>query len=228
MPDPQQRRQRPTIQPTDQGTRSTPAQPDPLAFDEARLLDQARQGDLDAFNQLVLRYQDRIYSIAYRLMSDPASAADMTQEAFLMAYRKLADFRGGSFRSWVSRIVTNRCYDELRRYQRRPADYLDDLPGGDSDDGPPLPADAPSPEQAAQTNELNAAVENCIRALGDDQRLVLVMADVEGQSYQEVADTLGINLGTVKSRLSRARLAVRRCLQAVKELLPPEFRLTDE
>lgn len=195
---------------------------------EQLLIRQARQGSLDAFNELVLAYQDRVYSAAYRIMGDPASAADAAQDTFITAYRRLSTYRGGSFRAWLLRIATNTCYDELRRRKRRPATSLEDLPGAENDDGAPLPDQADTPEQIAQQRELSQALEDCIRALGDDQRIILVMSDVEGFSYQDIADSTGSNLGTVKSRLSRARASVRQCLQAVRELLPSVYRLDSE
>ncbi len=192
---------------------------------EARLIASAQRGDLNAFNTLILEYQDRVYSLAYRIMSDAASAADATQEAFINAYRKLESYRGGSFRAWLLRIVTNTCYDELRRQKRRPVTAFDDLPGAELDDGPPLPAEQDTPEEAAQQAELAQAIQDCIGSLQPDQRAVLVLSDVEGYNYQEIAEITGSNLGTVKSRLSRARAGVRNCLSAVKELLPAMFRL---
>jgi RNA polymerase sigma-70 factor (ECF subfamily) len=195
-----------------------------VLHDDQALIHLARNGDLNAFNDLIERYQDMAYSVAYRLMGDAASAADMTQEALILAYRKLSLYHGGSFKAWLMRIVSNRCYDELRRYQRERTDYLEDM-APYSDDGAPLAADTPSPEQVAQQNELQQAIQDCISALGPDQRVVLVMCDVQGMAYQEIADATGSNIGTVKSRLSRARLAMRDCLRASQELLPAEFRL---
>lgn len=196
--------------------------------DEQAQIKAALGGDLDAFNGLVLRYQDAVYSLSYRIMGDEASAADAAQEAFITAYRRLETYRGGQFKSWLLRITTNTCYDILRYHKRRPADHLDDLPGGDTDDGPPLPDDLPTPEEAAQSAELQRAIQDCIIALKADQRVVLVMSDVEGYGYQEIADQIGAQLGTVKSRLSRARKAMRACLQAVQELLPAEYRLESD
>lgn len=196
--------------------------------DDALLIRAALRGSLDSFNRLILRYQDSVYTLAYRLMGDADSAADMTQETFITAYRRLDTYRGGSFKSWLLRIVTNTSYDELRRRKRRPATALDDLPGGESDDGPPIPSSAATPEEHAQQTELNIAIQDCINGLPDDQRVTLVMSDVEGYSYQEIADSMNTQLGTVKSRLSRARTAMRRCLEAVEELLPGEFRLKDK
>lgn len=199
---------------------------DQLDNDEPALIAVAQRGDLDAFNTLVLRYQNIVYSVAYRIMGDPQSADDAAQEAFIIAFRRLSTFRGGNFRSWLLRIATNQCYDELRRLKRRPATPLEELPNAESDDGPVLPDDADTPEEVAQQNELRHAIAQCIQALGDDQRLVMMLSDVDGLSYQEIADSLGANLGTIKSRLSRARAAVRDCLQAVEELLPSAYRLT--
>jgi RNA polymerase sigma-70 factor (ECF subfamily) len=198
----------------------------PLNTDEPGLIETARNGDLDAFNALVLRHQDAVYGVALRIMGDPHRAADVAQDAFITAFRRLETFRGGNFKSWILRIATNQCYDELRRLKRRPADSMQDLPDADSDDGPALPDDSDLPEDVAEQNELNRAIAQCIQSLGDDQRAVLVLSDVEGMSYQEVAEITGANLGTIKSRLSRARAAVRDCLQAVQELLPSAFRLT--
>jgi RNA polymerase sigma-70 factor (ECF subfamily) len=196
----------------------------PSLTDEEALVEAAVRGNLDAFNQLVLRFQNSVFSLAYRMMGDTASADDATQETFINAYRKLDTYRGGSFRAWLLRIATNTCYDELRRRKRRPATAFDDLPGGDTDDGPPLPASTPTPEEAAQTSELSRVLQDCINGLQADQRVTLVMSDVQGYSYQEIADESGVQLGTVKSRLSRARAAMRDCLQPVQELLPSEFR----
>lgn len=193
--------------------------------DDQTLITRAQSGDLDAFNSLVLRYQDAVFTVTYRIMHDSGSAADAAQDTFITAYRRLETYRGGSFRSWLLRIATNTCYDLLRYHKRRPATGLDDLVGEDYDDGPPIPDTADSPEEAAQKGELSAAIQQCIGALKDDQKIVLVMSDVEGFSYQEIAETVGAQLGTVKSRLSRARAALRNCLQGVKELLPAEYRL---
>lgn len=192
--------------------------------DDSILIQQAQHGSLEAFNRLVLRHQDSLYTLTYRILGDPESAADAVQDALISAYRKISTFQGGHVKAWLARIVTNLCYDELRRQKRHRTDYLDDLPGGESDDGASLPANTPTPEQIAGQNELHQAIQHCINALGADQRIVLVMSDVQGSSYQEIAASLQTNLGTVKSRLSRARLAVRRCLQAYRELLPAEFR----
>ncbi len=191
--------------------------------DEQALIGRARRGDVDAFNALVLRYQDGVYTLTFRLMGEAHSAADAAQEAFIAAYRRLDTYRGGSFRSWLLRIATNQCYDELRRVKRRPAISVEDM-----GDEPPLPDDSDTPEETVLQRELQQAIQDCINALNADQRVALVLCDVEGLNYQEIADQVGAQVGTVKSRLSRARAAVRDCLQAVRELLPPAYRLISD
>lgn len=194
-----------------------------------RLISRARRGDLAAFNALVLAHQDAVYSLSYRILGDRDSAADAAQDTFIAAYRRLETYRGGSFRAWLLKIATNTCYDALRYSKRRPAAHLDDLAGPEHDDGPPLPDSAATPEEAVLNGELSAAIQQCINGLQPDQRVTLVMSDIEGFSYQEIADSAGVQLGTVKSRLSRARAALRQCLEGFRELLPAEFRLlTDE
>lgn len=194
-------------------------------MDEQALIKQAQQGDVDSFNTLVLHYQDRVYGVAYRIMSDPASAADATQDAFIAAFQKLDTYRGGQFKSWLLRIVTNTCYDELRRRKRRPADSIEDLAPESADPPPQLVSNAESPEDHAQRMELSRAIEDCIRALPPEFRIVVVLRDVEDLDYSEIAETAGIGLGTVKSRISRARARLRDCLSGVGELLPAQYRL---
>jgi RNA polymerase sigma-70 factor (ECF subfamily) len=200
-------------------------------MDEPRLIRDAQDGDYEAFNTLVLAYQNLAYNIAYRIMGDTAAASDATQDAFISAFRHLPDYRGGSFKAWLMRIVTNACYDELRRRQRRPATSLEDLV---SDDGPDLESEIAlaspedGPETLAQRRELADAIQRCLNGLPDDMRTVAVLCDVQGFDYSEIAASTGIALGTVKSRLSRARARLRDCLQSVRELLPAIYRLEDE
>ncbi|HSR20876.1 MAG TPA: sigma-70 family RNA polymerase sigma factor [Anaerolineales bacterium] len=199
-------------------------------MDESALIQDAQRGDLDAFNTLVLRYQDLLFNTARRILGDEELAADATQEAFLSAFRGLMTFRGGSFKAWLMRTVTNAAYDELRRRKRRPATALE--PGSDDADVAEEPrwlADPGlSPEQAAEALELEHAMEHCLQGLPFDYRTVVVMADIEGLDYSEVAAAVRVPLGTVKSRLARARLRLRDCLRAFEELLPAVFRLQDE
>lgn len=193
-------------------------------MDEVYLIKQAQEGDVHAYNTLVLHYQDAVYNVAYRIMSEPDAAADATQEAFISAYKALNRFRGGSFKAWLMRIVTNACYDELRRRKRRPQSSLDEIV--ESYESSPLliSQDEPGPEKQRQQAELVEAIQRCLETLPDDQRAAAVLCDVEGYSYQEIANILSITLGTVKSRLSRARAKLRDCLQGSAELLPAGYR----
>jgi len=195
--------------------------------EEQALIRRAMRGDLDAFNSLILNYQDSAYTLAYRIMGDTHAAADAVQEAFIIAYRRLSTYRGGSFRSWLLRITTNQCYDELRRVRRRPSVSVEAM-GEETGDDPAIPDGTATPEEAVQQRELQRAIQDCIGALNADQRIVLVLCDVEGLDYQAIADQLGAQIGTVKSRLSRARVSVRDCLQGVRELLPGAYRLISD
>ncbi|MBK8021686.1 MAG: sigma-70 family RNA polymerase sigma factor [Chloroflexi bacterium] len=190
--------------------------------DEAQLVRAAQRGDLDAFNTLVLRYQDSAFTLAYRLLNDRAVAADVAQEAMITAFQRLRSLRGENFRAWLLRIVTNRCYDEMRRQRRRPTVSLT---SDASDEDLPIPDPGQTPEEVAQQRELEGAIQRCIAALNADQRLVLVLCDVEGMEYHDIAQSIGAQIGTVKSRISRARSSVRDCLKKVRELLPSSYRL---
>ena len=191
-------------------------------MDELALIHEAQRGNVTSFNTLILHYQGSAYNLAYRLIGEPDAAADATQEAFISAYGHIMQFRGGSFKSWLMRIVTNACYDELRRRKRRPAVSLDDA---ESDTELQLVSPAEGPEGVAQQNALNRVIQDCLDGLPTDQRLVTVLCDVQGYDYQEIATIAQVSLGTVKSRISRARQRLRDCLQSAGELLPESYRL---
>jgi RNA polymerase sigma-70 factor (ECF subfamily) len=196
-------------------------------MDEAGLIKDAQRGDLDAFNRLVLAYQDRVYNQAYRVLGNHQSADDATQEAFISAYRKLSSFRGGSFRAWLLRIVTNACYDELRRQKRRPTTALEPVDENDEEIESPYWIADPGelPEEQAVRSELGNAIQECLNQLSNEFRMVVVLVDVQGLDYQEASEVIGKPLGTIKSRLARARYQMRDCLQAFWELLPHSMRL---
>lgn len=196
-------------------------------MDEAALIQDAKLGDLDAFNRLVMAYQGIVYNIAYRLLSDDDAAEDATQTAFISAYNNLPSFRGGSFKSWILRIVTNACYDELRRIKRRPTTPLEPFSESEQEEieSPTwLADDNPSPEEQAEQAELEHAVQHCIDALPADFKTVVVLVDIQGMNYDEVSQVVRSPLGTIKSRLARARAKLQECLQGFWELLPEKFR----
>jgi len=192
--------------------------------DEAALIRAAQRGDVASFNQLVLAYQGQVYTIAYRILGDAAAAADATQEAFLSAFTHLKDYRGGSFKSWLLRTVTNACLDALRYQKRRPSQSLEAEDEDERNLADVLPSEEEGPERAAERRELRCFIERAALTLPPDQRITFVLSDVHGLSYQEIAQVMNVSLGTVKSRLSRARAKLRDALLAHPELLPDEFR----
>ena len=189
------------------------------------MLTRARAGDVEAFERLVAAYERKVYNLAYRLTGNHDDASDVAQEALLKVYTSLPDFRGdSSFSTWLYRIVSNACLDELRRRKRQRATSLDETflaeDGGDlarqwADTGE-------GPEEALARKELQAFVQVAIDALEDEHRMVIVLRDLQGYSYQEIADFLGLSLGTVKSRLNRARTALQKKLSEL-ELFGPRF-----
>jgi RNA polymerase sigma-70 factor (ECF subfamily) len=160
-------------------------------------------------------------------MGDPASASDAAQEAFISAYQHIDGFRGrypSSFKSWLMRIVSNACYDELRRRKRRPTTSIEDFEI-DEEANPALVSEAEGPEERAEREEMARVMQSGIQMLPADQRVALVLSDVQGFSYQEIAEMTDVPLGTVKSRLARARGRLRDYLRDQGELLPVQYRL---
>lgn len=198
-------------------------------MDEQALIHDAQAGNLDAFNSLILHYQDSVYSTALRIMGDEDLAADAAQEAFISAFKSISSFRGGSFKAWLMRTVTNACYDELRRQKRRPTTPLEpDSEEGDEMDSPRWLADSSmTPDQKAEADELEHALQHCLNNLPLEFKTVVVMADIQGMDYSEVSVAVRVPLGTIKSRLARARLRLRECLQGFAELLPASYRLEE-
>lgn len=198
-------------------------------MDEQALIHDAQGGNLDAFNSLILHYQDSVYSTALRIMGDEDLAADAAQEAFISAFKSISSFRGGSFKAWLMRTVTNACYDELRRQKRRPTTPLEpDSEEGDEMDSPRWLADSSmTPDQKAEADELEHALQHCLNNLPLEFKTVVVMADIQGMDYSEVSVAVRVPLGTIKSRLARARLRLRECLQGFAELLPASYRLEE-
>jgi RNA polymerase sigma-70 factor (ECF subfamily) len=200
-----------------------------IDMDELSLIHSSQHGDLDAFNSLVLAYQDNLFNTALRILNDEELAADATQDAFLSAFRSINTYRGGSFKAWLMRTVINACYDELRRKKRRPTTPLEPDVDGDEMDTPRWLADpALTPEGQLEADELEHAIQHCLDNLPLEFRTVVVMADLQGLDYSEVAVATRSPLGTIKSRLARARLRLRECLQGFRELLPAAFRLQEE
>jgi RNA polymerase sigma-70 factor, ECF subfamily len=199
-------------------------------MDETALIQSAQSGDLDAFNTLILHYQDSVFNTALRILGDEDQAQDAAQEAFISAFQSIKSFRGGSFKAWIMRTVTNACYDELRRQKRRPTTPLEpETNDGEEIDSPKWLEDkSMTPAQKAEADELEHAIQHCLDALPTEFRSVVVLADIQGMDYSEVATSARVPLGTIKSRLARARLRLRECLRSFEELLPQTFRLDNE
>jgi RNA polymerase sigma-70 factor (ECF subfamily) len=199
-------------------------------MDEIALVQSAQKGDLDSFNTLILHYQDRVFNTALRILGDEDTAQDAAQEAFISAFRSITTFRGGSFKAWLLRTVTNACYDELRRQKRRPTTPLEpETKDGEEMDSPRWLADPNmTPSEQSEADELEHAIQHCLDTLPLEFRSVVVLADIQGMDYSEVAIASKVPLGTIKSRLARARLRLRECLRGFEELLPSSFRLEEE
>jgi len=199
-------------------------------MDENALILDASRGDLEAFNRLVLAYQDILYNQAYRIMGDRDSAEDATQDAFISAFRHLSTYRGGSFKAWLLRITTNICYDELRRRKRRPTSPLEPLDDNEEEVESPSWLSDPGerPEEATERHELSNAIQLCLGRLPIEFREVVILVDIQEMDYAEAASVIRTPVGTVKSRLARARIRMRDCLQKHRELLPASIRLMGE
>jgi RNA polymerase sigma-70 factor (ECF subfamily) len=201
--------------------------------EEEELIARSQRGDVNAFNQLVSQYQQIMFGTVFRLMGDYDSAADVTQDAFIAAFRGIQSYRGGSsFRAWLLRIGTNIACDHWRRIQRHPAESLETL----TDEEEPHSADflgsltttgvEENPEESLLAQELHELIQQGLQQLSLDQRTAVVLCDIQGLSYEEVAAATQTTLGTVRSRISRGRTRLRDYLYQHKELLPRDYRLT--
>ncbi|MDO7788509.1 sigma-70 family RNA polymerase sigma factor [Desulforamulus aquiferis] len=196
-----------------------------MPLEHQLLVERSKKGDRAAFEHLVQLYENKVYTIAYRLMGNHADAADLAQDSFIKIYQALPNFRGdASFSTWIYHITVNVCRDELRKRQRRPTVSLDE-PANDNGSTYEVRSTAPGPEEELDRNETQAMVQRCLNSLSDDYRTVLVMREIKEMSYEEIAEALGCSLGTVKSRLSRARQALKEKISKQMELLPPSNRL---
>ena len=180
-----------------------------MLADEAITIRRAQNGDGNALEELLLAYEKKVYNIAYRLMGSEADAADMAQEALIKIYRSVKGFKGeASFSSWVYRLTVNTCMDGLRKRKRAPVSLEYAM-----ESGMPFSDTAPdAPEAYALSVERSEDIQKAILMLSDDHRVVIVMRDISGLSYEEIAESIQVSIGTVKSRISRGR-------QRLKELL---------
>ena|SRR5437660_7919051 len=200
--------------------------------DEAQLITRSQSGDVNAFNLLVLHYQQTTYNVVFRMVGDRDVAADITQDAFIAAFRSISSFHGGaSFRAWLLRIASNLACDHWRRVHRHPIESLDML----TDEDEPHAAGVLStlaatdgevnPEEHLLSLELQELISRGLQELPLDQRVAVILCDVQGLSYEEIAATTSTTLGTVRSRIARGRARLRSYLYRHKELLPRSYRL---
>ncbi|MFR3788200.1 MAG: RNA polymerase sigma factor [Agathobaculum desmolans] len=180
-------------------------------MDDKHMLVKARRGELSAFEELVRKYEKRVYAVALRSSGSPEDAADITQEVFLRAWRSIETFRGDSgFSTWLFRITMNMCVDHARHKQSQP--QCQPLVIGEEDAERPIPDTAPTPEEHLDNSELGRELAAALDAVSEEHRRIVLLRDVSGMSYTEIAEVLEISEGTVKSRLARARVALRRIL----------------
>ena len=189
---------------------------------DLELIAAARTGDLDAFNEIVRRYERAVFNVALRIMRDPSAAEDATQDALIKAWTAIGSFNGTVILPWLIRIVTNRCYDVIRARHRRPADSLDQEELNETSSWSTQIAQTEAPDDFVDRLELSSRLQAALDLLTPDQRAVVVLSDIHGYAYEEIAATLGVAVGTVKSRLCRGRGRLRELLR--DEVQPRDHR----
>jgi len=177
-------------------------------MEETVLIQATSQGNLTAFNELVLKYQDQVFNLAHRILDNQDMAEDIAQDTFIHAFQKIHQFRGGSFRAWLLKIATNLCYDEMRIWKRHPYQPLEPTDKENNINESPqwLRDPNPLPERMVETDDLHEILENAISKLPNIYRTTLSLIDVDEFDYKEAASIMGISIGTVKSRLARGRM----------------------
>lgn len=192
-----------------------PVPEDPIQRRDLILIERARDGDLDAFNDIVSLYQDQLFALVVRMVPDRDQASDAVQEAFFSAFRNIHAFRGGSVRSWLNRICVNAAMDTQRARKRRP---VQPYPEFEDESWQPPAGDDADPERTAVGHERTRALHDALERITSDQRAAIVLFDIEGYDYAEIAEMTGVSLGTVKSRIHRGRIALRTILDERIEL----------
>lgn len=187
-------------------------------FDESKLIQLAKTGSVAAFEQLVEAYDQKLYNMAYRMLGNREDARDMTQEAFLRAYRSLDGFREeSSFSTWIFRIAKNACLDRIRKRSQVQAVSIDEpIQTEEGQVQRELPSDLGDPEEYAEQQELSAVVHSALQELTDEYRTAVVLRDLQGLSYNEIAEVMEVSLGTVKSRIYRGRQALKEVLSGLE------------
>ncbi len=192
-----------------------------MSDSEKTLLERAKSGDIAAFEQLIESYQKKIFNIALRMLGNYDDAGDLTQEVLIRIYKSIKSFKEqSSFSTWIYRITTNVCLDEIRKRKNRKVISLDEeIKLDDGDMKRQIESDEPSPEETAETEDLKKIVNEAIANLNEEHRIVIILRDIQGLSYEEIAEALNCPEGTVKSRINRARQALKNILAPKRELL---------
>lgn len=192
---------------------------------ERNLLEKAKNGDVLAFEKLITEYQKKVFNIAFRMVGNYDDASELTQEVFIRVFKSLKNFKEQSlFSTWIYKITTNVCLDEIRKRKKRKAVYLDEeIKLDENEVKRQIEDDKPTPEMIAEKNEISKAVNDAIESLSEEHRTVIVLRDLQGFSYEEIAKITSCPEGTVKSRINRARQALKEILKSKTELLDCEF-----
>lgn len=200
-----------------------------MEADEAKLINRCKNGDVEAFGELVSVYEKQVYSIAYRFMGNPDDANDLAQEAFIRAFRGIENFRGdASFKTWLYHIVANACRDELRRIKRQPVVSLNaPIVTDDGEINREQEDWTFTPELIYESKELQETIQQLLNELIPEYRQVLILREIQGFTYDEIASTLNCSLGTVKSRINRARKTLKDLIIENRELFQSPSRLVE-
>lgn len=196
-----------------------------MEHNEQLLLEKAKAGDVAAFEELISAYQKKVFNLALRIIGNYDDAADLAQDTFVRIFKAISNFKEqSSFSTWVYRITTNVCLDEIRKRKNKKVVSLDeDIHMDDGDMKRQVESDEPGPDEAAERKEVRRIVNNAINMLPEDQRVVITLRDIHGMSYEEIAKALDCPGGTVKSRINRARLALKNLLSSERELLFEDY-----
>jgi len=189
-------------------------------MEDEELVQATHQGDLTAFNELVLKYQNQVFNLARLILDNQDLAEDITQETFILAFQKIHQFRGGSFRAWLLKIARNLCYDEMRTLKRNTFQVLEPInKEGEVNESPQWIKDPrPLPQEEVEANDLREILENALNELPYKYRIPLSLIDIQELDYREAASVMGVPVGTVKSRLARGRMQFRKILKEINRI----------
>lgn len=196
-----------------------------MSENERNLVERAKSGNIEAFEQLIIGCQKKVFNIAYRMIGNYDDANELAQEVFLKAFRSIKKFKGDSlFSTWIYKVTANVCLDEIRKRKKKVVISLDqEIEFNDGGVKRQIPDNAPTPDIEAETNELKNVINESIGQLNEDYKSMIILRDIQGLSYYEISKIVNCPEGTVKSRINRARQALKKILQGKKELLNEEF-----